>query len=281
MSVLLIILAFAGGSAVAIFRVMATDELRGHIARRISASVEATITLLPPELQDQWADEWRAEIAAAVSMPLTAALLARGLRRSAIQLIAEAGLAHASARPQAHRSAITRAPKRALAAAVRPVKSTVRRVNRDAIVDGLFALVPLFLVVIGIVVGIGIAWFVSAVGEAGGFNGILAVCLLVAVVAVILAGLDGLGFLVVVAGYVLFGVAVDPSVLVLGLCAVCGLFVVLVVVDDKLYGGEATEAARRHAVLKGYGGDSIVTAEQEREVEATLKSLGYRPPTSS
>jgi hypothetical protein len=127
MSVLLVVLAFAAGLVVTLVRGMAADEARGRVQRRITASVEATIASLPPELQDEWADEWRGEIAAVISMPLTAALLARGLRDSARQFIAEAGLASASARQQ-HRTALKRAPKRVLTVVLRTAEAVIRRV---------------------------------------------------------------------------------------------------------------------------------------------------------
>ncbi len=116
MSVVLVILVFAAGLSLAVLRGIAADEVRGRIERRITASVEATIASLPPELQDEWADEWRGEIAAAMSMPITATLLARGLRHSASQFIADAEITRASTRRQ-QRTALKHAPKVVLRAA--------------------------------------------------------------------------------------------------------------------------------------------------------------------
>jgi len=64
-------------------------HLLGRIERRITECVEATIATLPPELQDEWANEWRAELATMISAPATAGLFARGLRRSASDLLAD------------------------------------------------------------------------------------------------------------------------------------------------------------------------------------------------
>ena len=49
--------------------------------RHITASLDATIEMLPDELRAEWADEWRAELAAVITMPLTATQLVRALRR--------------------------------------------------------------------------------------------------------------------------------------------------------------------------------------------------------
>jgi hypothetical protein len=73
------------------------DQVRGHIQRRITARVETTSASLPPEMRAEWAEEWRAELATVISMPLTATRFARGLRQSALQLVAEGGNASESA----------------------------------------------------------------------------------------------------------------------------------------------------------------------------------------
>ncbi len=83
MSILVIFLGLAAAVAIMVLRSVIIDEVRGRIARRITASVEATIASLPAELQEEWAEEWRGELAATISMPIAAALFARGLRRSA------------------------------------------------------------------------------------------------------------------------------------------------------------------------------------------------------
>jgi alpha-glucoside transport system substrate-binding protein len=116
MTFLLVILGFAAALAVGVVKALAIDQLRGHIQRRITASVEATIARLPAELQDEWADEWRAELAAVMSMPLTAALYAHGLRHSAIELVAD--LARAPTRAVARRVLIGIATTAAVAAGV-------------------------------------------------------------------------------------------------------------------------------------------------------------------
>jgi hypothetical protein len=82
--------------AVAMLRALAIEELHGHIRRRIEASVERTIASLPADLQEEWANEWRGELAATISMPLTAILFARGLRRTAYQLVGKPNLALAA-----------------------------------------------------------------------------------------------------------------------------------------------------------------------------------------
>lgn len=93
MNVLLVILGSAAALIMLVVRSLAVDEIKGRVQSRISASVEATIASLPDELQDEWAEEWRAELAANITMPLTAAQFARGLRRSAQQLVADPALA--------------------------------------------------------------------------------------------------------------------------------------------------------------------------------------------
>ncbi len=104
MSVLLVILGFVGALVVLVVRSLAVDEIKGRVQRRISASVEATIASLPDELQSEWAEEWRAELAAVTAMPLSAAQFARGLRRSARELVAEPALAPVGIREQAPQS---------------------------------------------------------------------------------------------------------------------------------------------------------------------------------
>lgn len=277
MSALLIILACAGWLAVTILRGMAADEVRGHIARRISARVEATIATLPPELQDEWADEWRAEIAAAITMPVTAALLARGLRHSASQLIGDAILAPASAHPQQHRSALKRAPERVLTAARGTLSTWIRRVDRAAIVNGLAsAIVVSFVVVIfGVVIVI--------VGDGGGVVGALAACVLFGIAVVIIVGVGGVDLLLVLATCGLFGavvVAVGGVGLgvILAACILFGVVVVAVGVVVEEHGPRVTPAGRLRAVLEGHGDELVLTAEQAREVDAMLKSWGERPP---
>jgi hypothetical protein len=87
MSILLVIALTVGGLGAMILRGLLAKEVQARIERYAARSVEATIASLPPVLQAEWADEWRAELAACAAMPLTAPLLALGLRRSARQLI--------------------------------------------------------------------------------------------------------------------------------------------------------------------------------------------------
>lgn len=86
MSFGLVIISLLGGVAILVLKSLAVDQLRGYVKQRILASLEATIHALPPELQAEWADEWRAEMAAAIEMPLSAALLARGISNSGQRL---------------------------------------------------------------------------------------------------------------------------------------------------------------------------------------------------
>lgn len=284
MSALLIILACAGWLAVTILRGIAADEVRGHIARRISASVETTIATLPPELQDEWADEWRAEIAAAITMPATAALLARGLRHSASQLIGDAAPVPTNTQQQ-HRSTLKRAPERILPAALGTLNSWSRPVDRPAVIDGLAR----GIVVIFIVAFVGIPAIV--IGAGGGVVGILAACVLSGAGVVVLIGVAGVDVLLVLIGCVLFGgvvVALGGDTAVGVLAAVLFVIVVVaagVVVEDSAYGPQATPADqpqatpadRLHAVLEGHGDELILTAEQAREVNAMLTSWGQPP----
>jgi len=92
MTVLLAIVTFVGVLAVAVARALAVDEIKGRVQAAARSSVERTISALPAELQAEWADEWRAELAAVITMPLSAAQYARGLRRSAHELLRGAGL---------------------------------------------------------------------------------------------------------------------------------------------------------------------------------------------
>ncbi|MGB7684357.1 MAG: hypothetical protein WBL45_01075 [Solirubrobacterales bacterium] len=85
--------------AVAVFRALAIDEVRGRIQRRVEESVEATLASLPEEQQAEWGDEWRAEVAAMKSTPFTAIAFARGLRHTAGQLAGDPALAPAGATP--------------------------------------------------------------------------------------------------------------------------------------------------------------------------------------
>lgn len=87
MSVLLIIVAGVVTMSLAILRRLAVDEVSGRFEKRISKHLEATIASMTPELQGEWAEEWRAELAGVLSMPLTAVRCARGLRRSARELM--------------------------------------------------------------------------------------------------------------------------------------------------------------------------------------------------
>lgn len=86
MNILVVVVGTLVALVAIIARTLAVDEVRGYIRRRITASVDATIASLPPDLQKEWADEWRAELEDVISTPVTAALFARGLRRSAIEL---------------------------------------------------------------------------------------------------------------------------------------------------------------------------------------------------
>jgi len=95
MTVLLAVVGLVSGLALMVAKSLAIDQVRGQIQRRITADVEATIAGLPEELQEEWAEEWRTELAAIVSMPITAARFARGLHRSAQQLVADPALAPA------------------------------------------------------------------------------------------------------------------------------------------------------------------------------------------
>jgi hypothetical protein len=65
---------------------LAVDEVRGRIERYTIDAIETAIASLPPDLHDEWADEWRAELEAARSTPVTAVLLAQGLRCAAAEL---------------------------------------------------------------------------------------------------------------------------------------------------------------------------------------------------
>jgi hypothetical protein len=85
-NILLIVVGTLVALVAIIARTLAVDEVRGYIQRRITASVNAIIASLPPDLQQEWADEWRAELEDVISTPVTAALFARGLRRSAVEL---------------------------------------------------------------------------------------------------------------------------------------------------------------------------------------------------
>jgi hypothetical protein len=280
MSVLLIIVACAGWVAVTILRAIAADEVRGHIARRISASVEATIASLPPELRDEWADEWRAEIAATITMPVTAALLARGLRHSASQLISDAAVAPTSAHHQQHRSALRHASGRILPAALEMLNSWSRpREQGAALVDGLArGIIVIFTVALVGVPGI-------AIGASGGVVGVIATCVLTVGGSIVLVGVAGVDVLLVLVLGVLSGggvVAAGGSAAVGVLTAVLFVVVVValgVVVEDKAYGPQATPARRLHVVLEGHDGELVLTAEQAREVDAMLKSWG-EPPAS-
>ncbi len=107
MSLVAIVVGIGIAFALALFKALALDEVRGRIQRRAEASVEATISSLPPELQEEWAEEWRGELAAMRSMPLSAVAFARGLRRTALQL---AGAAELS--PARERTAPDRPPSR-------------------------------------------------------------------------------------------------------------------------------------------------------------------------
>jgi hypothetical protein len=95
MSALFVILSFIGLIAVLVARALAVDEIKGRIRLRTEASLEATITALPDQLQAEYAEEWRAELAVVITMPLTAAQFARGVRASARQLVADPALAPA------------------------------------------------------------------------------------------------------------------------------------------------------------------------------------------
>lgn len=86
MTVLLVIVALAVAFAAAVAKGILGKEIQGRIDRRIVRSVEATITSLPSALQEEWADEWRADLDQIRAMPLTAAIFARNVRRSASQL---------------------------------------------------------------------------------------------------------------------------------------------------------------------------------------------------
>lgn len=113
MNIVLVIVGLVAVFALTILKALAVDEVRGRIQRHTSASLEATIVSLPPELAAEWADEWRAELAAVISMPVTAARLARGLRHSASQLIGELPFApvDALAGPPPSRGALKHVPQ--------------------------------------------------------------------------------------------------------------------------------------------------------------------------
>jgi len=285
MSILLVILAFTAGLAVTILRAIVADEVRGRIERRISASVEATIASLPPELRDEWADEWRAETAAAISMPVTAALLARGLRHSASQLKGDAALAPTHAHPQQHRNALKPAPERIAAAALRTLNAWIRRLDRDAIIDGLaYGIVVSFILVL---FGIGIV----IVGDAGVF-GLLAACILFGIgvgVVVAVVGVDVDVLLVLACGALAGSIVVaGGGIIEAGVLAACGLVFATAVAaavavgvgdEDKEDGPQVTPAGRLRAVLEGRGDELVLTAEQAREVDAMLKS--WREPPAN
>lgn len=103
MSHVLVIAAFAAGLGVAVAKGILGKEIQGRLERRIMRSVEATIASLPDTLQDEYAEEWRAELAVTLAMPLSAAMFAHGLRRSATVLVGDAAVAPA-AEPRARRS---------------------------------------------------------------------------------------------------------------------------------------------------------------------------------
>ncbi|MDX6688532.1 MAG: type transport system permease protein [Baekduia sp.] len=95
---LAIIVASAGTLGMLVVSALALDAVKWRIQRRITNSVEATIALLPADMQDEWGEEWRAEIAAVITSPFTAARTAHGLRQSAGQFIADAALVPAGVR---------------------------------------------------------------------------------------------------------------------------------------------------------------------------------------
>lgn len=89
MTPLLLIVGAAVGGAVVIARALLVDETRGRLRRRVTASVEATIESLPPDVRDEWAEEWRADLEEVLAMPLTALAFARNLRLAARELVGD------------------------------------------------------------------------------------------------------------------------------------------------------------------------------------------------
>lgn len=155
MSVLLFILGVAVAFALTILRALAVDEIRGRVQRRIVASVEATIASLPEELRAEWADEWRSELASVISMPIEAIALARGLRKSASQLITDPIFAPAVAeiRPQQHGGQTLlrhlRSVPRHVAKARKIATLLIKIVSNDMVVS--VVVVSIYTVVSGII----------------------------------------------------------------------------------------------------------------------------------
>jgi hypothetical protein len=89
---LLPILGTLAACAAVVVRALAVDEIRGYIQRRITASVDATIESLPPDLREEWGDEWRAELSSIISSPVTATRFALGLRLSALELASKSAV---------------------------------------------------------------------------------------------------------------------------------------------------------------------------------------------
>lgn len=88
-AIVVVIAAFIGALTLTVVKALAANEIKGRIERRITAHLDATIAMLPDEVQAQWAEEMRADLAACISMPITAMQFVRGVRLSAGQLIAQ------------------------------------------------------------------------------------------------------------------------------------------------------------------------------------------------
>jgi len=88
MSIVLTIIVFAAGIALAFGRGLVAHEINGRLQRHAREHLGRTISALPDELQAEWAEEWRAELGAVITMPLTAAQFVHGARRAAARLVA-------------------------------------------------------------------------------------------------------------------------------------------------------------------------------------------------
>lgn len=134
MTILLGLLGFAAAIALFAVRGLLGKEIQGRVERRITASVEATIASMPPELQAEWADEWRADLCELINkMPISAALFARNVRLSAKELVSVPALAAAGA--EANQSMVQpgglkRAARRKLAGRRRFMQRSIRALDR-------------------------------------------------------------------------------------------------------------------------------------------------------
>lgn len=98
---------------VIVVRWLAVDEIKARIQRRLVQQLEAIIASLPNELPAECADEWRADLATVITMPVTATLYIRALRRSSRELLGEA---HAGPHHDVLAAIFSDAPTRAIRA---------------------------------------------------------------------------------------------------------------------------------------------------------------------